>query len=275
MAVSCTIGILTFNSASVLRSALDSVLDFDDVIVCDGGSSDDTRRIAAAYGCRIIEQDERFKDSNNRLVDIAGTRQQILSAAVNDWVMMLDSDEMLTSELAQEIRRVVSGEPEHAAYQVPRKYVVDGRVIECSMLYPRHQMRLVNRREIVGYVGIVHDVPELRPDASVGTLTHAQLVPQEPLLSLWRKWLSYLRLEEVKHNGLGFEEWRTAVAVPNLRSVRWLAKRFVRSRRSPCDGPRLPARYEVGYLAYYALVVWYTGRRFLGLGRADAERAWR
>src|SRR6185437_11356682 len=67
--------------------------------------------------------------------------------------------------------------------------------------------------------------------------------------------------------------WYEQVCKPGLRSVRWLTYRYVVANRSG-GRPRLPARYELGRLAYELGVGAYTGRRFIGLGRPDLEHAW-
>ena len=53
--INATVGILTFNSGKVLRRALESVSDFDDILLCDGGSTDDTLEIARAVGARVMQ----------------------------------------------------------------------------------------------------------------------------------------------------------------------------------------------------------------------------
>ena len=50
---------LTYNSEKTLRRALESVKDFDDIILCDGDSTDQTHAIAAEYGARVVRQDMR------------------------------------------------------------------------------------------------------------------------------------------------------------------------------------------------------------------------
>ena len=44
----------TYNARQHLRQVLESVKDFDEVVVCDMESTDDTCDIAREYGCRIV-----------------------------------------------------------------------------------------------------------------------------------------------------------------------------------------------------------------------------
>lgn len=271
--VPVTVGILTFNSVGVVERAIRSVARCDEVIVCDGGSTDGTQELAISHGCRVVEQDPAHLDPQGRLTDIAGVREQVLGLARHAWVFFLDSDELATPQLVQEIAEVVGSSQRFGAYEIPRLYVLDGEVIRCAMTYPSSQVRLVNRSVVSGYHGLVHDVPVLGEAVEVGALEAPQLVPQPPFRDLWRKWRAYMRLEEVKRADLSRSEWSQQVLRPQLRVVRWLAHRYYRSLRS-CRGTRLPARYEIGRLAYELGVVVYTGRRFVGVNRVDADRAW-
>jgi glycosyltransferase involved in cell wall biosynthesis len=269
-----TVGILTFNSVEVLGAAVESVRGFAEVIVCDGGSSDGTCELALSLGCKLVGQDPSCLDSQGRLTDIAGVRDQVVSLAANDWVLFLDSDELATPGLVEEIGREVARENRaFGAYQVPRLFVLDGTVIHCSMIYPSFQQRLVHRDALLGYRGIVHDVPVLHSIERVGMLKEAQLAPQPQFRELWPKWRSYMRLEEIQKSKLTRVEWKADVLLPEFAMVRWLMYRYIKSLRS-CSGQRLPARYEFGRLAYELGVVFYTGRRFLGIRRANLDRAW-
>ena len=44
----------TYNARQHLAKVLDSVKDFDEVVVCDMESTDDTVAIAEQYGCKVV-----------------------------------------------------------------------------------------------------------------------------------------------------------------------------------------------------------------------------
>lgn len=143
--IPCSVGILTRNSAGTLQRALDSVREFDDVIVCDGGSTDDTRAIAEAFGARIIEQDRSFQKEDGTLKDYAGVRNQCIDAARHEWFFYIDSDECAMPALVSEIRHITeSTTPTHMIYHVSPRIVLDGRMIEHSSNYPGWQKRFFN-----------------------------------------------------------------------------------------------------------------------------------
>jgi len=79
------------NGARTIRRSLESLSPFDDVIVYDNGSSDETQRIAAEFSnVRLIEGEfDGFGTTKNRAA----------SYAKHDWVLIIDSDEVVDEEL--------------------------------------------------------------------------------------------------------------------------------------------------------------------------------
>ncbi|MBW7960595.1 glycosyltransferase family 2 protein [Patescibacteria group bacterium] len=94
--------IATYNEEKNIHYALDSSYDLaDEVIVVDGGSTDDTVKIAKSYGkkVRIINSD------NPSMFHI--NKQKAIEAARGEWILQLDADEELSDELKEEIKKVV------------------------------------------------------------------------------------------------------------------------------------------------------------------------
>lgn len=121
--IPCSVGILTFNSEKTLARTLESVKDFNQIIISDGGSTDDTLAIATSYGCTIIEQyakNHPGETSFHPIDDFARERNQLLAAATEPWFFYIDSDEYISPTLHDEIS-VISNQatPLHYAYEVP------------------------------------------------------------------------------------------------------------------------------------------------------------
>ncbi len=270
-----TVGILTYTSSiATVEATLRSALAFDDVLLCDGHSTDGTRELAASLGCRVIDQAPEHLDENNRLINEAGVNEQILASAKHPWVFFLDHDELATPELVEEIRTIVGQPRQHGAYEIPRLYVVDGEVITCAAMYPRYQTRLIHRDAAVGYSGLVHSPVVLKDGETKGTLEQVMLIPLMTQRELWSKWHGYLRLEELNHLHLSRAQWVSEVVKPQWKMCKWIVYRVLKVRRT-CEGPRLSLDYELGRVIYELAMIWYTGRRFIGLGNRDAKKAWR
>ena len=143
--IPCTVYVLTLNSEAVLERALKTLGDFAEILVCDGNSTDRTLDIARRYGARIIKQSDS-DEPNKRLEDFAVVRNRCIDEATYDWMLQVDSDEIIGPEIVEEIRGIVSRPIEHCLYQVPNRIIFRGKVIRYSTAYPGYQMRFFNRR---------------------------------------------------------------------------------------------------------------------------------
>lgn len=84
------------NGARTIRRSLESLREFDDVVVYDNGSTDGTQNIAREFpNVRLIEGEfDGFGPTKNRAA----------SFARHEWVLSVDSDEVMSPELIDEIR---------------------------------------------------------------------------------------------------------------------------------------------------------------------------
>jgi glycosyltransferase involved in cell wall biosynthesis len=100
----------TFNEATNLGTALETVKWADEVIVADRGSTDETRSIAEAAGARVL----RVAAST-----IGAQRNAAIAVARNHWILALDADERVSPELRDAIAGLCrETNPRHVAYKV-------------------------------------------------------------------------------------------------------------------------------------------------------------
>lgn len=109
--------LLTYNSEHTLAACLESVKWADEIIALDADSTDATRRILAEYGATIQSQPLDAIRAHRGNFDVA--RNLGFAMARNDWVLVLDSDEEVSTPLRDEIRAVTGGSAA-VAYLVPR-----------------------------------------------------------------------------------------------------------------------------------------------------------
>lgn len=132
--------ILTFNEARHIARALDNVKPFaSEVFVIDSFSTDDTVHIARAKGAVILQ---------HPFVNYAQQFQWALDHAPisADWILRLDADELIESDLASEITERLSGLPSDVVgINLRRKHIFLGRWIRHGGRYPLVLLRIWRR----------------------------------------------------------------------------------------------------------------------------------
>ncbi len=241
--ITCTVGILTFNSGATLKATLESVTAFSEIIICDGGSTDETLSLARAFGARVIFQDPQFKGEGNKVTDFSGVRNQMLSVASHRWFFYIDSDELMTELLEREIAELIFSAHPSAAFWVPRKYVLEGKTVECAATYPTRQMRFFHRDSVDKFIKSIHERIDVKSSAQIGTLENFMLVPFNPDPAFHRrKWEHYIELEAVRRGKISFFGW-LAVCAANFKISLIYFFRYFRNMFF-CKGTRLPWRLE-------------------------------
>jgi len=115
--------LITKNSARTLTPCLESIKSIaHEIIVLDSGSTDDTLTIAKRFTEQVYSTD---------WPGFGPQKQRALDKAKSDWVLSLDSDEVLSPECQQEIRATLAA-PQYLAYRIPRVMIFAGRKLHHS-----------------------------------------------------------------------------------------------------------------------------------------------
>ena len=129
--------IITKNEEHNIEDALKSAADAREIIIVDAFSDDRTIEICRKYTDKIFQhQWEGFANQKQKAVDYAG----------EEWVLILDSDERITSELMIEIGRAISGGDANG-YYIPRENYFIGRWIKHGGWWPDHTLRLFKKNK--------------------------------------------------------------------------------------------------------------------------------
>ena len=132
--VKLSIVILTFNSQKYLLKVLNSCTFADEVLIVDSGSTDSTLEITNTFtNTKIIHQ---------KWLGFGKQKQVGVDACQNDWVFVLDSDEVITDELKDEL---LSLSFTCKGYFIPRLNYFFGKAIKHCGLYPDSTLRLFNK----------------------------------------------------------------------------------------------------------------------------------
>lgn len=133
-----SIVLAVFNEEDNLKRCLESVKGFAwEIVVVDGGSKDKTLDIAREFNAKIIQTDNppNFHINKNKAID----------AASGNWILQLDADEVVTEELANEIRKVTISDSDISGFWMPRRNFFLGQFLKKGGQYPDYTLRLYKR----------------------------------------------------------------------------------------------------------------------------------
>lgn len=121
--------VVTRNAAGMLRECLNALTDFAEVLVIDSNSTDGTKHIATECGVRIIsyQWNGRYPKKRQWSLDTLDLAHK--------WVFFVDADEVLTSNLVNEIRILFLKEPASnaAGYFINGQYVWNGKTLNFGL----------------------------------------------------------------------------------------------------------------------------------------------
>ncbi len=126
-----------FNSEKTIRNTLESVKWADEILVCDSWSTDRTLEIAREYGARVIQHE---------YINSALQKNWAIPQCAHEWVLIVDTDEVVEDELKKEIQSVLrKPDPGTDGYWIPRKNFIYGKWMRHGGIYPDLQLRFFRR----------------------------------------------------------------------------------------------------------------------------------
>lgn len=133
--VPISVTILTKNNQKYLADVLEAVREFDEVLIYDNGSTDNTIEIASNF--------PNVKVCLGKFIGFGPTHNVASSQAKRDWILSIDSDEVVTPEMFKEISELTL-DPS-CVYSFPRHNEFNGKWIKWCGWHPDRQWRLYNR----------------------------------------------------------------------------------------------------------------------------------
>ncbi|MDY0029360.1 MAG: glycosyltransferase family 2 protein [Pseudobdellovibrionaceae bacterium] len=133
-----TVIVVTKNEGQRIEACLRSVQDFDEILVVDSHSRDQTGDIARACGVDVITftWNGQYPKKRQWCLDNLPLK--------HDWVFFLDADEIFTPELIEEIRHLFSSSmPQECGFFVTGRYSVGGKVLRFGL--PNKKIALFDR----------------------------------------------------------------------------------------------------------------------------------
>jgi glycosyltransferase involved in cell wall biosynthesis len=139
--------IITLNEVGNIAGCLDTLSFCDECIVVDGGSTDETAKVAKGKGARVVL---------HPFEGFGAQKGFALSLATGDWVLSVDADERVSPMLAQEIGNAVAGAAADC-YELPRRSAFCGRLMDHSGWSPDYVLRLFRRDKAYFSSDLVHE----------------------------------------------------------------------------------------------------------------------
>ena len=138
----------------------------NDIVVIDSGSTDRSVQIAENTGCRVVKKAfTNFAEQRNYGLEKVNFR--------NPWVLHLDADEVMTSELCDEIGHAIK-DSTLDAFRIPSKTMFMGKWLRHAGMYPVYQVRLT-RLGAFRFMQVGHGQREGIGAGRIGTLNHAYI----------------------------------------------------------------------------------------------------
>jgi len=153
--------IITKNEEKNIERCLESVRWADEIVVVDTFSTDRTVEVCRRFTDKVFQENWLGYGLQKNLC---------ASKASNRWVFNVDADEVISSECAEAILKLLSGEPEFPLYRFPRKNFIANRWVRYAGWYPDLISRLYDRDRVSFSESIVHE--RLIPDNDGGVINH-------------------------------------------------------------------------------------------------------
>ena len=180
MSPKISVYIIAYNEADKIRSAINSVLWADEIILVDSYSQDNTATIAKDMGAHVVQVE--FKGFGD-------LRNQAMAACTHNWIFSLDADERCTPESRDEILKTIKQSQTADAYYIPRRNYFMGRWIKHSGFYPDYRQPQLFKKGVLDFKNDdpVHEEYKIISKKPAGYLKH----------DIWQ--FPYKNLEEVVH----------------------------------------------------------------------------
>lgn len=204
------------NEEANIEACLASLTFADEVVVVDSNSQDRTVELAEKLGARVVQfaWDGQFPKKKNWALENVQW--------ANDWVLIVDADERVLPELADEITAMLAADraaPVADGYYLNRRFMFMGGWLKHCGYYPSWNLRLFRhakgryeRLDVSGDTGSgdneVHEHVLL--DGEVQYMQHDMLHYAYPTISAWvekhnrySSWEAHVQLHGMANAGSG------------------------------------------------------------------------
>ncbi|MFB5649267.1 glycosyltransferase family 2 protein [Leptospira wolffii] len=144
--------IITLNEEDNIERCLSSLDFVSEIIVLDSGSKDKTEALAKKKGAKVVRR---------KFDDYVSQKNHVIGLAKFPWILTLDADEEISSQLKEEIKGLFQTVPKEDGFLIPRLTMYMGKWIRHGGWYPNYRVRLFQKSKGQFVGGKVHEAVKL------------------------------------------------------------------------------------------------------------------
>lgn len=147
--------VMTYNESNQLVDCLQSLSQFGEILVYDMGSTDGSIEIARQYATVVR--------SIPRVEIVEKIWPQVVREAINDWIMLIDPDEVFPINILPELETLIRTQPRVGLVAIPWKYYFLGKPLNSTSWGMEHFKARIFHRDRVDLTGVLFDGIKIRP----------------------------------------------------------------------------------------------------------------
>ena len=188
--------ILVKNAERTLAECLNSLREFGEIILLDNGSTDATLQIAREFN----EHFKRLRVEKSEFIGFGALKNLAVSYAKYEWILSIDSDEVLETQALDEIKAL--NVSQNAVVALARKNLYKGEWIKACGWYPDFVWRIFNKNFTGFNENLVHESVKIPPNAQKihlkGALKHYAVESMESIIAKMNRYTSFSADEKLK-----------------------------------------------------------------------------
>lgn len=181
--------ILVKNAQKTIKECLEALSEFGEIILLDNQSSDKTLEIARKFN----ENYKNLRIEQSEFIGFGALKNLAVQYAKNEWILSIDSDEVLENEALEEIKAL--NVDQESIIALPRKNLYNNEWIKACGWYPDFVWRIFNKNFTRFNDNFVHESVQIPPNAQKiylkGHLKHYAFKDIESVITKMNRYTSF------------------------------------------------------------------------------------
>lgn len=213
----------TYNVAHFIKPTLDSLTWCDEVVVVDMFSNDETEEICCSYPNVVFIQNKDYIYANVNLG---------VETAKSQWILRLDSDEVIKPELQREIENILNDPNSYDGYEAQSDLYFLGKLMRYGFGNNNWRTTLFKK----GYANYLakSEHEDMERTGTWGRLQHRYEHFTNPSISMWMNKINYYTdkdIERLEDNEPVMTPWKII-----YKTARWFQRYYLYPHKAYKDG---------------------------------------